>query len=220
MDKGFKLYVLVLIWMGIMTCLPQIIFDGDYIALTGIISCCIGVAIFILANERKKNAFISNLPVTYLHIAILVSYAFASIFTIAFTDINKNSIKPLSQSILAYIIYPILSFIIESIINNKREQVEPQKTKAKVQTLNINSNIELNKTKIIKTGDRFKTLLFMHTINEDGSRGEIVADTQYEITEVSETHITYKDEEGNEEKKDIKSFKEMSSNTRYFKWMS
>lgn len=83
-----------------------------------------------------------------------------------------------------------------------------------------NISPQIIKKDSIKAGDRFKTLLFMHTINEDGSRGEIVADTQYEITEVSETHITYKDEEGNEEKKDIKSFKEMSSNTRYFKWMS
>lgn len=127
MDRGFAIYVLVLIWMGVMTCLPQIIFDGDYIALTGAISCCLGLAIFALANEGKKNAFVANLPLTYLHVAILVSYAFVGLFMIAFKDINNNSIRPLAQSILAYIAYPILSFIVETIINEKKEKAELSK---------------------------------------------------------------------------------------------
>jgi hypothetical protein len=76
-----------------------------------------------------------------------------------------------------------------------------------------------NKKGMFKAGDKFKTFLFMHTKNEDGSHGEIVVDIEHEIIEVTNEYVIYKDIDGNIEKKDIQSFREMTRETRYFKWI-
>ena len=126
MDKGFKINVLFLLWLGIAAGLPCIIL-GDSVAITGSIACCAIFPAIAIASNAKEGTFKKECIVTYGHFWVFLAYAIIGMLEIAFTRMEYNDIKDLSQGLIIFVIYPVITFFIETWLNERKRKREYQR---------------------------------------------------------------------------------------------
>lgn len=72
--------------------------------------------------------------------------------------------------------------------------------------------------KSFKVGDKFSLLTYIHVSKEDGTRGEVVGEDDYVITDISVDFVEYSDKSNKVYRKPCKEFIELSQSWRYFRW--
>lgn len=125
MDKGFKLYLLFFLWMGIVVGSPCLIF-GDDLALCATLAAGFGPGISstISSHPDSKGFFMKELPFTYAHYWVFLAYVVIGIFMIGFTDKSYDAMKCIGKGALFYAILPVVVFIIECFIKDRKEKRE------------------------------------------------------------------------------------------------
>lgn len=122
MDKGFKLYLLFFLWMGIFLGIPSLIFDCEKVWLCGIIAMSVGIATIAFLDQAKENTFRKEMPVTYMHFWMCIAYAVSGMFVVGFSNLPYDSIRSLGRSLTFYAALPVVVFIIECFIKDKKEK--------------------------------------------------------------------------------------------------
>ena len=122
MDKGFKLYLLFFLWMGIFLGIPSLIFDCEKVWLCGIIAMSAGIATIAFLDQAKENTFRKEMPVTYMHFWMFLAYAVSGMFVVGFSNLPYDSIRSLGRSLTFYAALPVVVFIIECFIKDKKEK--------------------------------------------------------------------------------------------------
>lgn len=124
MDKGFKIYVLLLLWLALACWVPSLIFDAEKISLCAIIAASIGSAIGIIVTEHpdSKGFFRKELPFTCLHFWIFIAYAVVGMFIIGFGDIPYKELPSFGKSIVFYVALTIIVGITEAFIKDRKEK--------------------------------------------------------------------------------------------------
>ena len=122
--EGFKIHILMLLWIAVACWIPSLIFDAEKISLCAIIAASIGSAIAIIANENpdSKGYFRKELPFTCVHFWIFVAYAVVGMFMIGFGDIPYNEMPAFGKSVIFYMALTILVFFIEAFIKDRKEK--------------------------------------------------------------------------------------------------
>lgn len=126
MDEGFKIHLLFLLWLGIIVGLPCIIL-GDSVAIPGGIAACTIFATIAFVYQEKESSFKKEYIATYSHFWMFLTYAIIGMFKIAFKTIEYDDIKALSQGLIFFAIYPVVTFFIESWLNERRRKKKYQK---------------------------------------------------------------------------------------------
>ncbi len=122
MDKGFKVHILFLLWLGIIAGIPFLIFGESSIAICGIIAVFGGLLLWGSAEKGPKNTFRHDMPLTYAHFGVFIIYAVVAVLTIAFGALDYDGVTCLSRGIFFFITYPVLLFFIESYIIEKKKK--------------------------------------------------------------------------------------------------
>lgn len=117
-DKGCLLNGLLLLWLGLLTSLPAAIFGERSIAMCGIAAASVGFVSISFACDKEKHPIRYEMKFSFVHLWVLLGYIVAAIICIGFYDGNKGT----AQAILFYAILLILVFIIECIINDRKEK--------------------------------------------------------------------------------------------------
>lgn len=133
MDKGFKVYIFFLLWLGIVVGVPSLIFDARQVGIIGSIAASIGMAAMVLAEQGKENTFKKDVSVTYGHFWIFLAYAVGGMFTIGFGEMDYEEIKTLGKSIVFYAALPVPVLFIEAFAKDRIEK--KKRMKQRIQTL-------------------------------------------------------------------------------------
>lgn len=176
MDKGFKTYAILLLWLAIACWIPSLIFNAEDISLCAIIAASIGAAIGIAITEHpdSKGFFAKELPFTCVHFWIFVAYAVVGMFMVGFGDIPYKDVVAFGKSIVFYAALPVPVSFIECFVKariEKKKRME-QRIQRLYQVACSHQNLKMYfQGKVDRIEVEYKILYrsFAGAVNKEGS---------------------------------------------------
>lgn len=120
MGEGFKVYILFLLWSGILLGVPQLLGLEKNVVISATIALCVALAATIFAQDKKEETVGKKMAGTYCHIWIFLTYCIVAMFRICFTDIDYSAMKDLGLGTIFYAVLVPIALIIE-IVYKKRQ---------------------------------------------------------------------------------------------------
>ena len=120
-EWGIGRHALLILGIGVYTGMPCMFFRSAEVAICTVAGLTVACATFGLKDEKTKR----EMPFSFGQFMGAVACALVAVGMIAFKDLEYKEIINLARGAMVYCLgYPIVTFIIECIVIDKREKKE------------------------------------------------------------------------------------------------
>lgn len=173
-NKGCLAIITFFLWISIVVGVPSLIFDAREVGIIGVIAMSIGMYAMFLAGEGKEHTFKKEIPFTYGHFWMFLSYAVGGMFAIGFGEMDYLAIKTLGKSIVFYAVLPVPVLFIEGFVNDriKKKKRMEQRIQRLYEVACIHQNLKMyfqGKVERIEVEYKIRYRSFAGVINKEGA---------------------------------------------------